>query len=588
MNKSILTAFIMLLLVTIFAVADANSGLKLNPISNENINENETIKFNVSVPEHAGTDVIFTINGSNSVQLGTTLATITEINNTLATVAYSPNFNDAGNYVLNISVRNHTNLIGPNTDYKLMTLSVQNVPNPGLDSTPLLSLGSNSLERSNPEHDDRDDREKNITARVAITNDGGSRLTDLQISEISYPLNGISASDLRITPKFPKTTLEVGETIEFDVDIRIPEEMPAVDNEGRETAFRVATINWQAVQDGTTTTVGDSTAIDLQVENQLRIEDIYVWIDNGERESLDDGEDVDEIKPGADVRMVVVVENRYRDRTELAIENVDVEVFNNDNDLDVDEAEDAGDISTESTEEVEFEFSFDDDADDGDYEVEITAKGEDENGALHGARAIITLTIDRESHEIIISNIDVTPEIISCQSTVTLRTTFRNTGKNDEDEVAVSIEAPDLEYGEILTDLDIDEGDDLSRTFTIPVPSRLSNGNHRITVTAYYDNDEESDQEIALLEKRTCQVDEPDDNDNDDSSDNNNDNDNDDVVVVVEPPTNNDDDSTPDTTDEDKDSTEKSDNTIAIALLVLAYIVVLGGGFAVIYRLLKK
>ncbi|MBI2142627.1 hypothetical protein HYU15_04040, partial [Candidatus Woesearchaeota archaeon] len=250
------------------------------------------------------------------------------------------------------------------------------------------------------------------------------------------------------------TSINKSETSTITFQARIPEELDAVDsNTLEEKAFTVATITVK----GTTATGGTLTktaTATMQAENNLRIKDVKATVD-GNSKDIDDGDKVKNVRPGAKVTVEVKIENKFGKDDDVELQDVEVRVINDD--LDVDEDETAGDISPKKTKTVIIRFDA-----------------------------------------------EMSPESVTCEATSDLRVSVKNTGQNDEDDVFVRIASPDLQFGTVVGPFDLDEDDSKSYTIQIPVPANTSAGVKRVGVETYFEGDELSDKDVALLRKGAC------------------------------------------------------------------------------------
>lgn len=450
------------------------------------------------------------------------------------------------------------------------------------------TFGDKDQRASTPDADDEDEENELVTGiNIPVRNTGATSVTVASIS-IS-PASGFDEDDLNITLD-SNATIAANSTGNVVMSARIPEELDAVDDDMEPAAFRVATIT---LRDLNGATVGSFIAY-MQRENLLEIDDLDVIMDDGideESESLDDGDDLTNVKPGMDIEMTLSAENLYNgnDNNDITIENVEFRVINDD-DLDLDEDEDIGDIDADSKEEGTLSFSIDDDVDEDDYDILIEIEGEDEHGARHGHSWEVTFEVEREAHEVKFRTTSLDMDTVKCSRSNAIEIKIQNLGSSDKDEITVL--AKNTAIGLDFTQDDIElEGDEESETWTkrIPftVPSTLKAGTYNIDVQVYYSGDEDDgiladDKNVALVVQNCVEETTPKEEEEEEE---------DDTVEVIDTPSNNG--ATPtiptqpsNLTDIDGTVEEKSffQSTGYVVLLAMLVIVAIIGGVVLVLK----
>ncbi|MEK6813000.1 MAG: hypothetical protein AABX86_02705 [Nanoarchaeota archaeon] len=273
----------------------------------------------------------------------------------------------------------------------------------------------------------------------------------------------------------------------------------------REVAFRVATARF-TFSDGSTLDV----PLFMQRENVLELQDVDVEINGQNKQSVDDNDNIDKLKPGDVLDFDVNVENRADKDSNLEVENTEVRLdCSDEEDLDIDDDTDEQDIAEDSEESFTFQLTFDEDAKDGTTGCDLGSEGKDIHGARHGDDISFDLEIERESHDISLRSISVDPSEITCQDTsFQVNVEFVNLGKSDEDETAVEVESRTLNYAKKISNIQVDEDDSRSEVFDVLVPAGLSPGAHLIQVRTFYDNNKASDSEVVQV-NNVCGEEEP-------------------------------------------------------------------------------
>ncbi|MFH1591328.1 MAG: hypothetical protein ABIC95_05375 [archaeon] len=278
--------------------------------------------------------------------------------------------------------------------------------------------------------------------------------------------------------------------------------------------------------------------------------DVYV---NNKRSRVEDGDTVDKIEPGDTIKFRFEVENNWPDNRDedFDINNIEISLLVKDIDDgdDIDETIDMDDLSAGDRDTVEFEFTVPYNTDEDDFDFEIILTAEDENDAQYETEMRGTLTVERESHKILLSDVDINPISVSCDRTVFINAEVINIGTKDEQNVVLEATSSSLGVEEQVTGISLsDNPDDDDNTyranFVLDIPDNKRAGTYRITVNAFRDRTDLDDSELLTIEVMDCASSIPDDGDDDvtppvvddkDTGDDPTDK-GDDTTVIVTPP----------------------------------------------------
>jgi len=565
-----LLAIMLFLIVALATSTYANP--VLSSIGAQTVNENEVLTFNATCTDPD--------NGSTAWIDNSSLVTLSNTNNTFATVTINPGYDDAGVYNVNITINDvnstsvqefaltvnnvnraptitssavttgavaalyqydidATDADGDNVTYSIITnpdptnmtinttsglvewtpsaTGTYNVVVGASDGTnttnqsfaitvsppsqsisiqlATIALGSQSQERSNPQEDVLE----RVSTTFVIENTGSLTINDVNLT---HNVN----TDYNVSFENIPTTLTSGQTHTVTIRATVPISHDAITSNFL-TDINIGTISLT----GNTTngTVQDTASLTMEAENNLIVEDVDVVVDNGASEDVDDGDRIDDIKPGDEIEVQVEIENTFpdTDKFDFDIEDIELRIEIDDRDFDVDEDEDLSDLRAEDSTTEEISFDVDEDADEATYNMIITVDGEDENGARHGEKITIDLKVERNNHEIIVRDFSLSPSTVTCNRRSTLRVRLLNAGKDDEDEVALSVDSNDLNIHEKIRNIKLDEDDDISKSFEVNVPSSKKSGDYIIEIKSYYNNNVATDHEIVTLRVNTCTAD---------------------------------------------------------------------------------
>ncbi len=544
-----------------------NEGQPLNFVITSSAADVGPINFSVcQTPPCVGTKVN-ALAKDQQITIGLTKVNYSYINVTQMGFNWTPDFTQSGTYTFRFNVTDDDT----NNSFEDVTVTVVDVP-PKLTATATFTFGGENQERSSPNHDTIERREVNVSGTITLKNDGPEALSSLKGT--ASVASGFTESDVRINFTLPKATLAVGESMSVPVSVRIPQKLNGVTNALVAAAVNVGSIKFEASPAVTSGAVSGTTQLDVRAENNLKLKDVKIRFD-GKSESVDDGDTVKDMKPGMTVVFEIEVENRFKDKEDVTIEDIEVKAVSN-GELDIDEDDDIGDLGPEDTDTVRFESVIDEDADDGTFSVEISAEGLDEFGARHGQKIKVDFEIKRKSHEIEIKSMVLNPPTVSCEKEASLTASIRNSGRRDEEEVYVNVASPELKFGARSDKLELDQDDESTVSFNIPVPEDAARpANYRITVDTYFNTGTKSNSDVAILALAQCKAAEEEEPPAEEPP-----------VTVVTPPA----------AEQPKQPVTPAqpakkpftETPQYLALLALGYVAVLGGGAALLLKLLRK
>ncbi|MFC1691680.1 hypothetical protein ACFL0W_05885 [Nanoarchaeota archaeon] len=239
---------------------------------------------------------------------------------------------------------------------------------------------------------------------------------------------------------------------------------------------------------------GQSTIETSNATSKLKITDITFRVDDKKDSDVDEtGGKAKDIKPGSTINVVVEVENQYDENIEdLEIDDIEIQWTAEDMDdgKNLEEEEDLGALDAEENDEISFEFEVPLDADEDTYKLTIEAKGEDENNTKHSDQVIVEFEIEKEKHELIITNTKLNYPTM-CKGNNYLKMDIYNLGKEDEDDSGIRIYNDLLEIDETV-EFELAEEDDLTKTINFVVEN-ADNGVYQIFTELSYDKKTETD-----------------------------------------------------------------------------------------------
>lgn len=244
--------------------------------------------------------------------------------------------------------------------------------------------------------------------------------------------------------------------------------------------------------------------------SKLIITDLDVKVDGGKSSNLEDGDMISRgAEPESEIEFEIELTNNFTDEEDIEIEDITVEITIEDIDDgdDLDDESSRFDLDPEEDESISFDFKLPLEVEEAIYDVYIHAEGEDENGKTHVVDWTLELEVEKNKHQIRITDAYLYSSEIDCQDSVSLKTRIINLGSSDEDEIVLEVLNSALGINLVEKNIELEEGIDdnaYERLWTIMLKDILKPGTYPITINAYYDNVELSDSEGVELVVREC------------------------------------------------------------------------------------
>lgn len=373
-----------------------------------------------------------------------------------------------------------------------------------------LTIGSDTSLRSNPDAESTTDQnvyEQAPTFMITNTLNQPVDITDvtlpfadpkydLSIPGITFPIHLDAANSTGI------------KTIQITVKGKIPKDLPSYfENNPTQLKVNLGNIVIKSAVNGVSQPDYPPIPLYVQAKNFLRIGRIYIQVNDGAKKSFQSGDTLKGLKPGDKLIISVRADNKYTDNDpeNLDFSNADISI-ESDSELGIDDS-DTVDVSAGTTEEVKFqEVDLADDVKQGKYDMTVTLSGEDDNGALQGEQIKMALRVEKLNDEIAITDYTSDTELTCDQTSFEIGFTLMNIGSSDQSAAAFRIMSPQFAYEKRQTDIELNEGDEESYKFTIPVPSDITPGVKTINIISYYDTTQESHTEYVTVTVPNCQA----------------------------------------------------------------------------------
>ncbi len=332
-----------------------------------------------------------------------------------------------------------------------------------------------------------------FSATFTVTNTGTMDLAGLTVTKTGLP-------GMNVTFNPSTFDLNAGQSRIVEVLGSIPDDIDTTQNPYTGTA------------EISNSQVSKSVSLELLGEVMIDFKRVDVYVNN-KRERVDDGDTVDNINPGDNIRIKIELENLWPDRRKIDfdLENIDVALTVRDID-DGDDLEDDTSIDrirADDTETVEFSFTVPYSTDEDTYDATIEVDAEDENGAEYHLEMTFTLSVERETHKIKIIEASLDRDTVDCDRTVVLNTEIINIGSKTERNVLLEVKSTPLNIRERVEGIELsDDPDDddntYSQVFVLTVPDSVRPGSYRINVNAYLSRTDLDDTKMLTLNVQEC------------------------------------------------------------------------------------
>lgn len=487
-------SIVAMLLLSVFSVSAAT--LQLNDVAlTQTGNPGDTVTFTVNV---ANTDP------ANPLDVSFTATDLTNGANTIT----APVVTDLNGVPANDSLDHTFTLVLPKGKMHGVytgTLTATDKNDPSNTASIPYSVTLNSVEDftlSKTSVNFETPSDLDVEEDITVTNTGSVTLTTFTADYTGDVANLEDDDGDRLTFSYdlPTTPLEPGQTATFTIHVAVEDKMDVALYEGQVTltANNVKTadvlVNTQVIPDLCKEgVVGD---LDVTIENP------------------DDG---DEYKPGEEVKIEVTVDNNGDDDVKATVEAL---LYNMDQD-------DRLRKVVSSTERVRdgddktFKLSMfvpTSDFDDSDKFMLYVKAYDDGNEDEQCNYDKIELDLERQDVDVMLTNVEVTPETVSQGDTIHFVLEAENIGNDAQDEVYMQLLEPEIGLNERSPYFDLDSYDDSDNSyrweFNHVVPEDAKPGEYYVEAKVVYDDGDEVASKLVkvVVEGEPVQQEEPETN----------------------------------------------------------------------------
>ena len=227
---------------------------------------------------------------------------------------------------------------------------------------------------------------------------------------------------------------------------------------------------------------------------------------NLETESLltIDNIDYDDIKLDKDFDVTVNIKNDYTE--DMRNVKVKVKLLDGSHTIDDDSKEES---RIRDGDDKDFDFTFDlsnENLDQEEYTIQVTVEGtaDDSEHTYFESTKEETVQVDRKNHQVLIRNVDVTPNLLQCSTNrqFSVDVDIANVGESNEDNVDIRVSNDDLKLDLERSDIQLDDysgsDNDYSTTFNYQLTDAVEGDKYPLTVQVYRNGDLQDEQEVTI------------------------------------------------------------------------------------------
>ena len=196
------------------------------------------------------------------------------------------------------------------------------------------------------------------------------------------------------------------------------------------------------------------------------------------------------------------------------VEDVQVKaiLYNVDSGKEIDNIKsDKTDLNQDDEETFDLEFEIPNDEDVGvkdEYLLYVVVTGQDDNGDDQCVQDSEDINIERDDHDVVISQVSAVPSIVSCGDTVSVTADVNNIGTKDEDGVYVKVIDSELKWDEQSASYNLDKysksDNDAVVRFELKVPENAKEKTYNVNTRVYFDDGSETKETYFNLVVEKC------------------------------------------------------------------------------------
>ena len=331
-----------------------------------------------------------------------------------------------------------------------------------------------------------------------ITNTGSTSLGSFDISFVSEDTDDAASTiededgdEIVISFSGEPSSLEPGASATVTVNADVDEDM-----------------DYGETYEGTITVTSGSLTQEITLDVGLEAEICDEGI-QGTSFSIDinDPDSGDDYYPGETIEIEVDVENEDDEDLDVKVEAIFYNIDEGKSEESVKSDEENIDEGESQTFDLTLEIPTDLDTSDTYYlYVKVYESGNEDDSCDYER---VRIDLEREEKNVIITEAKIVPSYgLACGDDYTLSVEVENIGEDEDEDVYIDVFDGDLEVSEGSDYFDLgdynDNDNDYLYTLNLDVPEDLDAGDHYLEVMVYFDDSDEYDSELVLVELGEC------------------------------------------------------------------------------------
>jgi len=263
-------------------------------------------------------------------------------------------------------------------------------------------------------------------------------------------------------------------------------------------------INYNTATKVLTFTVSGFSTYVARDAGKLIVSDLDVKVGGSTSSNVASGATVSKkAKPGDTVELRMKVKNTFTSAQDIEIKDILVTgtIRSIDDGADLDEDSEEFDLRADREKSVTLRYTVPFDVSADTYQVLIEGDGSGDDGQAHRISYTVQLTVEKDSHDVRITEAAVGNPELSCIRRTTLNLEVMNVGRNEEDvRVEVKGEQLGVELAQslVLDDTAFSEDNSWQKSITIDA-SGLQPGSYPLQITLFRDGSQEESRNIDIL-----------------------------------------------------------------------------------------
>jgi len=312
-----------------------------------------------------------------------------------------------------------------------------------------------------------------LTLSTTITMPAGGNFTDNDEDQITFSLTPTSPFNVAASGS---TDVTLAANVPEDMDLGIYTGTVTVTAGSKTKTFTLEVkIEPEICKDGR---VSNSNPINSASDGNLRVD-------------INDPDSGDNFGPGEDIKISLNVENNKDDDLDVIVEATLYNIDKNNGIVSVE----SDSVTIESDNDEDFDLTlnvpFDDsDLKEGNDYVLYVKAYEDGNEDENCNYDSIDLDFERNTHDVAITDVTITPSVAACSETVNFAVDVQNIGTKDEDNVQIKLRESTLGLdlsSEIFSLKKFDKsGDSALKTFTFKIPDNAKEGDYYVDAKVFF------------------------------------------------------------------------------------------------------